>query len=247
MATSALARKLKINADTQVLIINPPQEYLEQIEPLPDGVELKTKPQGQFDFAQLFVKNGAELEQYLPDILKSLHKDSLLWISFPKRSSKLQSDLSRDHGWRPLQKSGYQAVSLISIDNTWSAMRFRVGQVRSDQELVAAQYAGKKAALRPIYEHLVEAAKGFGPDVELTPRKTYVGLQRGKIFAVIKASTVSHLDLGLKLKDPAGDDRLVEAPGFGSGSITHKVALSSVEYIDEQVLQWLKQAYDQVG
>lgn len=247
MANSPLASKLKIMADTQILIINPPQEYLEQLDPLPDGIELKTKPLGQFDFAQLFVKNGAELEQFLPGVLKSLHDDSLLWISFPKRSSKIQTDLSRDHGWEPVEKAGFKGVSLISINDTWSAMRFRGGQVSTDQEMVAAQYSGKKAALRPIYEHLVKAAQSFVPDVELAPRKTYVGLQRGKMFAVIKARTATRVDLGMKLKDPVSDDRLVATPGFGSGSITHKVALTGVEQIDKQVIQWLKEAYDRVG
>jgi hypothetical protein len=247
MASSPLAKKLKIKEDTQILIINPSQGYLNQLDPLPTGVEMKTEPQGQFDFAQLFVKNGAELEQYLPDALKSLHKDCLLWISFPKRSSKIQTDLSRDHGWEPVENAGFKGASLISINDTWSAMRFRGGLVSMDQELVAAQYSGKKAALQPIYEHLVKVAQGFGPDVELAPRKTYVGLQRGKMFAVIKASTATRVDLGMKLKDPVGDDRLVATPGFGSGSSTHKVALTGVEQIDKQVLQWLKEAYDGVG
>ena len=247
MPISPLAKKLKIKEISRIVILNAPTGYLDEIEPLPESVELETKSKGQYDLVHLFVKDSAELAQELPGALKSLRDDSLLWISFPKRSSKIQTDLSRDHGWEPLQKTGYKAVALVSVNDTWSAMRYRGGQISTDQDLVAAQYSGKKASLKPIFDHLVKAARGFGSDVELAPRKTYVGLVRGKMFAVIKASTASRVDLGLKLKDAAGGDRLVEAPGFSSGSITHKVALADVEEIDEQVLGWFKEAYGGVG
>jgi len=247
LAVSPLSKKLKIKPGTRIAVINSPQGYLDELEPLPDGVELQTKPLGEFDFLHLFVKNSAELEQYLPELLIVLQEQSLLWISFPKRSSKTQTDLSRDQGWEPLQKAAYKGVALVSINETWSAMRFRGGQLTDEEDLVSAQYAGKKASLQPINDHLVDVAQSFGPEVELAPRKTYVGLIRGKMFAVIKASTASRVDLGLKLQDKDGDDRLVPAPGFGSGSITHKVALASVEQVDDQVLGWLKEAYHGVG
>ena len=114
----------------------------------------------------------------------------------------MQTDLSRDHGWEALHKAGQKGEALVSINDTWSAMRFRAGQITNDQEMLEAQYAGKKAKLRPIYEHLVQVAQGFGPDVEIAPRKTYVGLVRKKVFAVIKASTSSRIDLGHYLHSP---------------------------------------------
>ena len=67
-------------------------------------------------------------------------------------------------------------------------------------DLVAAQYAGKKAALRPHYDALIAAVRGFGPDIEIAPKKAYVSLRRSKQFALIQPSTVSRMDLGLVLK-----------------------------------------------
>jgi hypothetical protein len=83
--------------------------------------------------------------------------------------------------------------------------------------------------------------------VELAPRKSYVALVRNKIFGIIAASTVSRIDLGMRLPGKEGGARLVEAPGFGSGSITHKVALTSLEEVDEEVIGWLQEAYESVG
>ena len=92
----------------------------------------------------------------------------------------------------------------------------------------------------------MQVAQAFGSDVELAPRKSYVGLVRKKIFGVDRASTRTRIDLGLKLKGAEETVRLVEAPGFGSGSITHKIALSSLEDVDEELISWMQQAYDSV-
>lgn len=124
-------------------------------------------------------------------------------------------------------------------------MRFRPGEQSSYQDLVKAQYAGKKAGLFAIYELLVAAVQRFGYDVTLAPRKTYVGLVHNKVFGVIKPSTTTCIDLGLKLKYKEGKDRLVEAPGFGSGLITHKVALARVEDVDDELIAWMRQAYEE--
>ncbi len=74
-----------------------------------------------------------------------------------------------------------------------------------------------------------------------------MALVRKKLFAVIKASTNPPVDLGLKLKGRKGDNRLKEAPGLGSGLITHKLALMSVEDVDEQVIGWINEAYGGEG
>ncbi len=145
MANSSLAKKLKIKSSLRIVVINPPPGYLDELGSLPEGVELATKPEGQFDFVHLFVQNSAELEGLLPLALQSLKEDAIFRISFPKRSSKMQTDLSRDHGWEALHKAGQKGEALVSINDTWSAMRFRAGQITNDQEMLEAQYAGKKA------------------------------------------------------------------------------------------------------
>ena len=247
MANRSLVKKLKIKPGHRIVIINPPMGYVDELGDLPEGAELATAADGQFDVVHLFTRNSEELEGMLPKALQALKENGRLWISFPKRVSGVQGDLTRDKGWGAVGKTGLEGVTLISINDTWSAMGFRVAPPTTHQDVVAAQYAGRKAALKPIYNSLVQVAQGFGIDMELAPRKTYVGLVRKKVFGVIKASTSSRIDLGLKLKDGKANDRLLEAPGFGGGSITHKVALTSVEDVDGEVISWMRKAYDGVG
>ena len=112
---------------------------------------------------------------------------------------------------------------------------------------MAAQYSGAKADLLPIYERLTIYASGLGSDVELTPRKTYVGFARRHQFGLVQASTRSRVDLGLRLPGTAATGRLQEAGSFGSGSTSHRVALSSVEEVDQQIEAWIRQAYQARG
>ena len=121
------------------------------------------------------------------------------------------------------------------------ALQYRSrGTPSSDDDLVDAQYAGAKAALRPIYEALVSAASGFGEDVEISPKKASVSLRRSKQFALIEPVSAKRLQLGVNLKDAPPTDRLLAA----SGMCTHKVSLVSVDEVDDELLAWLKSAYD---
>lgn len=109
---------------------------------------------------------------------------------------------------------------------------------------VAAQYAGAKSALRPLYEALVVAVQRFGSDVELAPKKTYVSVRRRKQFAILQASTAQRLDVGLNLKGVAPTPRL-EASGSFSAMVTHRVRLGVGAKVDKELVGWLKHAYDE--
>jgi hypothetical protein len=112
--------------------------------------------------------------------------------------------------------------------------------------LVDGQYSGSKAALRPLYEELVAAARGLGDDVEVLPRGTYVTLARAAQFAIVKPAA-TRVDLGLRLPGVDPTERLQDAGSFGSGSITHKIALSDPSELDDEVRGHLRAAYDARG
>ena len=84
MPESSLVHKLKLKPGQRAAIINPPQGYLEELGPLPAGVELAGKLESEFDWVQIFVKNMAELDTLAPQARRALKPESLLWISFPK-------------------------------------------------------------------------------------------------------------------------------------------------------------------
>ena len=112
-----------------------------------------------------------------------------------------------------------------------------------EADLVAAQYSGPKAHLRPIYDKLVDAVSKFGGDVAVAPKKTYVSLRRSKQFRLIQPSTRTRVDVGINLpgRDPTGR---LEASGSFNAMVSHRVRLGEVADIDGDLIGWLKQAYE---
>lgn len=116
--------------------------------------------------------------------------------------------------------------------------RQRAEPTVTEGELVDAQYTGKEH-LRPIYDAIIAIAEGLGPDVEIAPKKASVSLRRSKQFALITPATKTRIDLGLNLEGEAPGDRLQPSKGM----CTHKVALTETSHIDDEVRDWLHQAY----
>lgn len=110
-------------------------------------------------------------------------------------------------------------------------------------ELVSAQYAGAKAGLEPIYQAIADRVTEFGDDVDLSPKKTYVSLRRGKQFGIVKPSTKTRVDVGINLKGVEPTDRLTPGKSFG-GMVSHQVAVTDVADVDDQLIGWLFEAYD---
>lgn len=113
-----------------------------------------------------------------------------------------------------------------------------------DDDLLDAQYAGKKAAMRPLYDKLAAAVTGFGADVEFSPKKTYVSLRRKKQFALVQPSTADRLDVGINLKGMAPAGRL-EASGSFNAMVSHRVRVTGAAGIDAELVSWLRAAYEQ--
>ena len=108
-------------------------------------------------------------------------------------------------------------------------------------DLLENQYKGKEN-LFPIYKELIAVVKTFGADVTITPKKGSVSIIRKKQFALIKPATKTRIDLGFKLKDKPTTKRLENSGPFGS-MCTHRVKISKVEEIDNELINWLKEAY----
>jgi hypothetical protein len=109
-------------------------------------------------------------------------------------------------------------------------------------DLVEAQYEGAKAAMRPVYEAIATAVRGFGPDVELAPKKAYVSLRRSKQFGLIQPAA-ARIDVGLVLKGVPAAGRLEESGSFNA-MCTHRVRVGNVKEVDRELLGWLRRAYD---
>ena len=125
MSENPLLKKMKLKPGQRAAIINAPDGYIEALQPLPAEAELAEQLVGTFDWVQLFVKTQAELEQMLPRVRAALKPAGTLWITFPKGTSKIQTDLTRDKGWDALRALDLKWINLISVDETWSAFSLR--------------------------------------------------------------------------------------------------------------------------
>jgi hypothetical protein len=125
MLDSGLAKKLRIKTDQRTLVLNAPEGYIVGLSALLEGVQIDQEAQGEYEFVQVFVVDSGELEELMPLALNAVIFDKLLWVSYPKGGSGVETDLNRDILWEKLLSKGIRPVTQISIDKVWSAIRFR--------------------------------------------------------------------------------------------------------------------------
>ena len=124
--SQSLLEKLQLKEEKNLLIQGLPStvekqfvkiSFSKNVTPL-----LKTR---KIDFALVFAICHKQLADILRDVIPALHPEGKLWIAYPKVSSKIVSDLSRDCNWECISKHGLEAVNMITVDNIWSATKFK--------------------------------------------------------------------------------------------------------------------------
>ncbi|WCT14656.1 YdeI/OmpD-associated family protein [Mucilaginibacter jinjuensis] len=120
-----IAKKLLIKPGTNWLFVNAPEDYLAYIDPLPDNVHVSFESSDKVDGLQLFVKNKAELTAELKTIQPALKPDTILWITYPKKNTKIPTDLAMMDSWDEVKQYGLDTVASAAINDTWTALRFR--------------------------------------------------------------------------------------------------------------------------
>jgi hypothetical protein len=134
--------------------------------------------------------------------------------------------------------TGYPAMLLA-----WEIFGYPDFLTATADELLDAQYADRPD-LRPIFDAVVAAVSGF-TGAEIQARKTYVSLvSPRRTFGIIQASTKKRVDVGLRLDDAEPEGRLLLAKSLGNDTITRRLALESVEDLDDEALGWISRAYD---
>jgi hypothetical protein len=146
MATT-LSQKLKIKEGFTLLTLNAPANFKNILAPLPAGIKI-TDISKNYDQVHWFVKTKEQMEEELGKVLKLVQPDVTFWVYYPKGTSKIQTDLTRDKGWDALLKhEELQWLSLISFDETWSAFAFRL-------KSQAEKKSGEKPKKRPIFNYI---------------------------------------------------------------------------------------------
>ncbi|WP_219837927.1 YdeI family protein [Paenibacillus sp. R14(2021)] len=181
-----LVNKLRLSLDMRIAVLESPDDtYKEQLG-VEGGEPFSEMDAGTYDFVMLFAKDIASLTEHAPKALKAVKKDGLLWICYPKGTAKIRTDLNRDRGWKVVKEEGWEGVSLVSVDDTWSAMRFRpVGMVqagaRASRAADVSRTVGTSSVKELVIPDDVKAALGKKPEAEaffeaLAPshRKEYI-------------------------------------------------------------------------
>jgi hypothetical protein len=241
-----LLKKLQYKAGMSVIVLNSPAGFLDSLE-LPPESAPDREIRGQYEFVQLFAENSQVLNRWAQRTIEAVKPEGLLWICYPKMTSGMKTDLTRDRGWQVLADAGLRGIRQVSIDQIWSAVRFKPASDSTGEQALQAQYSGRKAHLEPIKDLLVEKARTLGDDVQVHIRKSYLALARKKQFAVIQPTTNERVDLGLKLEGQPFEGRLQPARNVGSGSMTHCITLHNPQDVEDEVLDFLTMAYREIG
>ena len=117
--------------------------------------------------------------------------------------------------------------------------------LESAERDVEKMFSGGKAHMRPLYEKLLKLGLTTGKEAKACPCQTIVPLYRNHVFAQIKPTTQTRIDMGFALGDLKPKGRLIDTGGFAKKDrITHRIPITSLDDIDDEVKHWLKVAYD---
>jgi len=183
--------------------------------------------------AELKEKTGRSLEEWIAIVQKEGPKDEKSLRAWLKTKHKLGMNRAVWIAERADGKGGDLDTPEVYLK---SAVRY-----------VEEQYAGSKEKLRPIYEGLLSLGRSIGSDVKACPCRTIVPLYRAHVFAQIKPTTNSRIDLGFALTHSKGKlpKRLIDTGGLAKKDrITHRMEITAADQIDDEVKKWLKTAYD---
>lgn len=175
-------------------------------------------------------------ETFVANIESKTGKTIAQWLPLARQGGSKHGDmvkhLKAEHG---LSHGYANFIALRALETD--------EQPASVDDAVSAQYAGAKAGLRPIYDKLMAAVQRFGGAVDVAPKKGYVSLRRTKQFACLFPSTATRFDVGLILKGTPPAGRL-EASGSFNAMVTHRVRVAGPQEVDQELIAWLRQAYD---
>jgi len=181
--------------------------------------------------AELKQKTGRTLEEWLRLIKKSGPKDEKArreWL-------KTEYGLGTNSAWWLAERADGKGTEVGDPDE----------YLKAAEGYVENMFSGAKAGLRPIYDALQKLGLSVGKDAKACPCQTIVPLYRNHVFAQIKPTTRTRIDFGFALGDTKAKGRLIDTGGFAKKDrITHRIEITSLEDIDDEVRHWLKVAYD---
>jgi hypothetical protein len=186
------------------------------------------------------------VQKWMQELPEKTGRSLEQWIVLTKKSGPA-TETERREWLKKEHKLGTNSAAWIAgrLDGKGSEDDSPESYLKTAVEWVDAQYSGARASLRPLYERLLELGFSLGRDVKACPCKTMVPFYRNHVFAQIKPSTNTRIDLGFALGNLKTPRRLIDTGGYKKNDrITRRIEVKSKADIDDEVSRWLKKAYE---
>ena len=121
---ATLMVKLQLKTGMKLAVLNAPAGYAGRLAEALQGIEITAQATGA-QAVLVFVTTLDEAGKLAPEAVRAVKVDGLVWIAYPKGGSGVKTDVNRDKLWPVVQPLGWRPVRMVSIDEIWSAMRFR--------------------------------------------------------------------------------------------------------------------------
>jgi hypothetical protein len=118
-----LVKKLGIKPGSNIAVLNPPTDYESELD-LPEDVTINSRSGKPLDFAQLFVKSEKDLKAKFSKYAKRLNASGMIWVSWPKKSSRVSTDLSENIVREVGLTAGLVDVKICAVNEVWSGLKF---------------------------------------------------------------------------------------------------------------------------
>lgn len=122
-STTPLWRKLGIGPGCRLRVENAPPDYADLVAPLPDDVTVSVRLRTNVDICHLFTRSRAELAGRLPALMGMIRPDGAIWVSWPKKASGVQTDVSENSVRSEALPLGLVDIKVCAIDDTWSGLK----------------------------------------------------------------------------------------------------------------------------
>ncbi len=118
-----LFKKLGIKDGFRLYVKNPPDNYLQLIEPIPDDVEILSRISNNIDIIHFFIKSKNELSSNIDLLMSKIKQNGMIWVSWPKKASKVPTDITEDTIRDIILPIGLVDIKVCAVDETWSGLK----------------------------------------------------------------------------------------------------------------------------
>jgi len=129
-----LAKKLGIKAGTRIFLLDAPEDYLESLGPLPGGVRVVPRLTDETDIVQIFSTTRSHLTKALRSSRSRLKPDGVIWVSWPKRSSRVPTEVTEDTVRQIALPLGLVDIKVCAVDDVWSGLKLVIREALRRRE-----------------------------------------------------------------------------------------------------------------